>query len=112
MKLSEAIQDMGARLGCSQKMYGSKEGVLEDYKKHKYNYKTDIPAFVDSIALPKIKEVMEKYKWTGEIIFYANGCKYELKKWLNDDGVVVRIDDNIDVKYNKKYFKQLYEERD
>lgn len=112
--IMQAISDMGAKMCEFQQMgIGSGlNGVLRDYKCSKYDYKTNIPDFVDSIAMPKIHEAIKALEWDGDKVFFVDGIKYELIKWLKDDGVVVRINGEKERKINKKYFRQLYEKRD
>lgn len=101
--------DMGAKIRDTQVLFD--DNMLKTVSKNKYNYKTDIPEFVDSIAISKIREVIESLQWEYSNIFYINGEKYELRKWNTDDGVEVEINDRI-LKVNKKYFRELYENRD
>lgn len=103
--------DMGAKLHGVQQYFDEAGRLVKDVKGDKYQYKTNIPEFVDSIAIPKIQEIMKEYQWKYDTVFYINGQKYQLLKWKTDDGVEVEVDDRI-LKINKKYFREMYERRD
>lgn len=50
----DMIMDMGAKIRDTQQMYDGSGRVLKDCKKSKYEYKTDIPNFVDKIIEDKL----------------------------------------------------------
>lgn len=56
-ELKDMIMDMGAKMCGMQKMWlrnKKKKGVLKNHKKQKYEYKTDIPDFVDKVIENKL----------------------------------------------------------
>ena len=109
IKIEDAIMDMGAKIRDTQVLFGG--GMLKTVSKTDYKYKTNVPKFVDSIAIPKIHEVMKRYQWNGDNIFYIDERKCELVTWSNDDWAEVETNDRV-LRINKKHFRRLYENRD
>ena len=48
------VMDVGAKIRDTQQMYDGTDRILKDCKKSKYEYKTDIPDFVDKIIENKL----------------------------------------------------------
>ena len=101
---------MFAKISEVQQYHDGTGRIVSDVKKYDYNFKTNIPKFVDSIAKPKIAEAMKKLEWSYEAIFYIDDRKYELIKWNIDDSVEIEVDDRM-MRVNKRYFRELYERR-
>ena len=102
--------DMGAKIRDVQILRDGE--MLKTVSRSDYEYQTGIPKFVDSIAIPRINEIMKEYEWKYDTLFYIDGQKYQLVKWKADDGVEIEVDGKRIMKINKKYFRELYEKRD
>lgn len=53
-EMKDMVMDMGAKIRDIQQMYDGSGRTLKDCKKSKYEYKTDIPDFVDKIIENKL----------------------------------------------------------
>lgn len=55
-EVKDMVMDVGAKIRDTQQMYDGTDRTLKDCKKSKYEYKTDIPDFVDKIIENKLSK--------------------------------------------------------
>lgn len=110
--IADCFYDIGYGI-TGQQQIDYKGTMLKDNKEMKYIPKTKIPSIIESSVGKILNEIHEEYKWKNEMEFRSDNMNVKIIDYPTyDDGCIIQYDNCKPIKVNKKYLKELYENRD
>jgi hypothetical protein len=105
--------DIGYLITSNQIINIKSEKKLSNNNINNYKIKTKIPEIIGNILSEKLKEIHEDRKWKYETTFISNNESITLINWdIYSDSCIIQRNKNNSVEVNKKYFRELWENRD
>ncbi|WJV20724.1 hypothetical protein QU593_09940 [Rossellomorea marisflavi] len=108
MKITDFFHDIAIGITGVQTIDTGKTIMLRQVKKDKYEPKTYILDHVHSIVEPALMEIHKEYSWQHDREFNTSDGYVRIIEYPTfGDACIIKIDD-IQIKVNKKYLKELY----
>lgn len=111
--VSDMFKDIANGICGSQTLLNGEMLKTKKSKMNDYVAKTPISSIINDILTPFLDEIHKSRGWNGDNEFVSGGSVIRLIHWeLNDDWCMVNFNGNKEQKINKKWFRELYNNKE